>query len=73
MKIKLDEGAKLPTLAHDEDGGFDIYSREEKVVPAFGSAVFDTGVHIALEPEWFWKVSENTVKQTKGGASIVFS
>ena len=48
MKIKLDEGAKMPTKAYNTDAGFDIYSREDKVVPAKGSAIFDTGVHIEL-------------------------
>ena len=48
MRIKLDEGAILPTRAHTEDAGMDLYAREDKVVPARGSAVFDTGVHIEL-------------------------
>lgn len=48
MNIKLDEGAKMPTKAYKTDGGFDIFSREDKVVPARGSAKFDTGVHIDL-------------------------
>lgn len=48
MRIKLDEGAKMPTKAYAADAGFDIYSREDKVVPARGSAIFDTGVHIDL-------------------------
>lgn len=48
MKIKLDEGAFLPTRAYDDDGGLDLYAREDKVVPAGGAAVFDTGVHIQL-------------------------
>jgi dUTPase len=48
MRIKLYEGAKMPTKAYSTDAGFDIYSREDKVVPACGSAIFDTGVHIDL-------------------------
>jgi dUTP pyrophosphatase len=48
MKVKLDEGARIPTRAYELDAGMDIYSRENKVVPAHGSAVFDTGVHIAI-------------------------
>lgn len=48
MKIKLDEGAYLPTRAHFDDAGLDIYAREMKVVPAKGSETFDTGVHIEL-------------------------
>lgn len=48
MKIKLDKGATMPTKAYNADAGFDIYSREDKIVPARGSAIFDTGVHIDL-------------------------
>ena len=48
MKIKLDAGAYMPTRAHEDDAGLDIYARQSQVVPAHGSAVFDTGVHIEL-------------------------
>ena len=48
MRIKLDEGAIMPTRAHNTDAGLDIYSRETKVVPAHGRAFFDTGVHVEL-------------------------
>lgn len=48
MRIKLDEGAYTPTRAHTTDAGMDLYSREEMWIPARGSAVFDTGVHIEL-------------------------
>jgi dUTP pyrophosphatase len=48
INIKLDQGAKMPTRAHMHDAGLDIYARDEKIVPARGSAIFDTGVHIEL-------------------------
>jgi dUTP pyrophosphatase len=48
MKIKLDYGAFMPTRAHEEDAGLDIYARGKKIVPARGSATFDTGVHVEL-------------------------
>ena len=48
MRIKLDEGAYLPTRAHPTDAGMDLYARETQIVPAKESAVFDTGVHIEL-------------------------
>lgn len=48
IKIKLDEGAKMPTRAHETDAGLDIYARDEQIVPAKKSAIFDTGVHIEL-------------------------
>ena len=48
MRIKLDNGAKMPTRAHDTDAGLDLYAMEDKVVPCRSSAVFDTGVHVEL-------------------------
>lgn len=48
MKIMLDEGAILPTRAHAQDAGLDLYSREEQIILPGESAVFDTGVHVAL-------------------------
>lgn len=48
MKIKLEAGAYMPERAHATDAGLDLKAMEDKVVPAGGSAIFDTGVHVAL-------------------------
>ena len=48
LEVELDEGAVKPTKAHDADGGFDLYSREDALIPARGSYPFDTGVHISI-------------------------
>lgn len=48
MKIKLDDGAFVPTRAHEHDGGMDLYAMEDQIVPANESAIFDTGVHVQL-------------------------
>lgn len=48
MKIKLDEGAFMPTRGHATDAGLDLYARHSQIVPAKESAIFDTGVHIEL-------------------------
>ncbi len=50
MRITLDNGAIQPTRAHDTDAGLDLYARVFQIVPAHGSAIFDTGVHIELPP-----------------------
>lgn len=52
MKIVLDDGAFKPYKAHPEDAGFDLMARERQIVPAQGSAIFDTGVHIEI-PQGF--------------------
>lgn len=51
MKIKLDPDAIMPTRAHTTDAGLDLYAREDQLVPARGSAIFDTGVHVELPPQ----------------------
>lgn len=48
MKIKLDRGAFIPVRAHGTDAGADLRSPIDAVVPAMGSRVIDTGVHIQL-------------------------
>lgn len=48
MKVKLDAGAFAPERAHDTDAGLDLRAREWAEVPAHGSAIFDTGVHVEL-------------------------
>ena len=50
MNIILDKDALMPNRAHDTDAGLDLFSRETKIIPAKGSATFDTGVHIQLPP-----------------------
>ena len=50
LKVKLDEGAFLPTRAHATDAGADLRTPVDVEVPAKGSAVIDTGVHVELPP-----------------------
>jgi dUTP pyrophosphatase len=47
LKVVLDEGAKI-TRAHDTDAGLDLYARESVVIPMFGCAKLDTGVHVSI-------------------------
>ena len=50
IKIELEEGAKMPTKAHEHDAGFDLYLHEIKAEKWFLPYIFDTGVHIAIPP-----------------------
>lgn len=50
MKVKLDEGAYMPERAHTTDAGADLRTPHDVIVPAKGSVVIDTGVHIELPP-----------------------
>lgn len=48
IEVMLDQDAIMPTLAHEWDAGFDLYSREDAVIYQNGSGRFNTGVHIKL-------------------------
>ena len=68
MKIMLDEGAKMPTRAHEFDGGLDLYAPKTTSVhgskytapiynhgygmAGIGQRVIDTGVHVEI-PEGY--------------------
>ena len=52
MNIILDKGAFKPEFAHKTDAGADLRSPVESVVPAHGSVVIDTGVHVEI-PEGY--------------------
>lgn len=46
--VVLDEGAFLPERAHEDDAGYDLRTPRPDFIPARGSAVIDTGVHIKI-------------------------
>lgn len=44
----LDDGAYMPSRGHRTDAGLDLRTPKAVTVPAYGSAVIDTGVHVEL-------------------------
>ena len=48
FRVMLDEGAKMPTKAHDTDAGFDLYTPRAFTVLRGASTIIDTGVHIEI-------------------------
>ena len=48
LSVVLDEGAIMPTRAHEDDAGLDLYSQENQIVSAKEAGYFDTGVHIQI-------------------------
>ena len=50
MRIVLDDGAYMPARGHKTDAGLDIKTPKDVTVPAKGSGIVATGVHIELPP-----------------------
>ena len=48
MRVMVEEGAFAPGRAHGTDAGLDLMARKSVRVPAKGSAVIGTGVHVEL-------------------------
>lgn len=57
LNVKLDDGAIMPTKAHEWDAGFDLYTPVDCMVLPHRSIIIDTGVHVEL-PEGYCGVLE---------------
>lgn len=67
INIMLDVGAIMPTRAHAEDAGIDLYAMEKQIVPARESAKFDTGVHIEIPRGYVGMVKSKSGLNVKYG------
>lgn len=73
MKIKLDDGASMLVRAHSSDAGYDLFAKEDFVVPkttysyaegvVVGTAVHDTGVHLAIPEGYVGFIKSLNVKR----------
>ena len=53
LPIYLEEGAQMPTYAHESDAAADLYAADDITIPANSiSTMVRTGVHIALPEGW---------------------
>ena len=51
---KTNEEAKLPFKKRESDTGWDVFSVENKIIPAKGSAVIDIGLNLAYITPGYW-------------------
>lgn len=50
LKVKLDEGAYKPERFYGADAGYDLRTPIDFTVPAHGSYVVDSGIHVLVKP-----------------------
>ena len=63
----LDDGAIMPERAHAEDAGMDLRTNEDITIMPGGSAVIDTGVHMAIPEGYFGKLESKSGLNVKHG------
>lgn len=72
IKVKLDDGAKMPEKAHDADAGFDLFSPSEftvaqTIVDQNGHAIIDTGVHMLIPRGYVGMIKSKSGLNVKHG------
>ena len=70
---KLDKEAILPSYAHPEDAGMDIFSIEEKTIPAKSWELVKTGVSMELPSGYEAQVRSKSGLSLKSGIIVLNS
>jgi dUTP pyrophosphatase len=66
--LKTHPDAQLPKKNHLDDAGWDLFSVEEKIIPAHGKAVVDVGLVCAyIEPGYWIRVASRSGLSFKSG------
>lgn len=61
LKFKLlTPSAKLPTYAHDDDAGFDLYSVETKIIRRGGSHAVRLGIASEIPKGWHVEIKDRS-------------
>jgi len=63
---RLEAGAVLPTRAHADDAGLDLYSLEDTTVPPGDGTVLRTGVAVAISPGYVGLVCDRSSMARRG-------
>lgn len=67
MKVKLDPGAFMPTRAHEDDAGLDLYSPVRQVIRANDWEAIDTLVHVAIPKNHVGMITSKSGLMAKEG------
>jgi dUTP pyrophosphatase len=66
--LKAHPDAKLPQKNHSDDAGWDLFSVEDKIIPANGKGVVNVGLKLAyLEPGYWIRVASRSGLSFKNG------
>lgn len=67
MNIQLDEGAYMPTRAHADDAGLDLYTPVGITLRAWERVTIDTGVHVEIPAGCMGEIRSKSGLMTKDG------
>ena len=67
ITVMLDNGAIMPTKAHEDDAGFDLYAPDRLIVRPHDSGIIDTGVHMAIPSGYVGMIKSKSGLNVKSG------
>ena len=67
INVLLEPSALMPTRAHDDDAGLDLYTPFFAMVPPHGRCVIDTGVHVGIPDGFVGKLESKSGLMRKAG------
>ena len=71
INVMLDEGAIMPTRAHAEDAGLDLYTPKDAILSGVfereRSVVIDTGVHVEIPRGYVGMIKSKSGMNVYGG------
>ena len=71
LPMMLEDGAKLPTYAHETDACADIYASKDMVLPAHSlSNMVHTGIHMELPESWVFMIDPRSSIGSKTGLRL---
>lgn len=67
LKIKkLHDDAVVPSRAHPDDSGMDLYAYGDHIIPAHGTLKIPTGIALEIEPGYAWLIWDKSSVGSKG-------
>ena len=67
MKVFVDPGANIPTRAHPNDAGLDLYARNDGWILPKSRKTFGTGFHALIEPGFVGMLTSKSGMMAKQG------
>lgn len=67
LEVRLiNEDARMPFRKRSTDVGYDIYSIEDKIIPAKGASIVRTGIQISAPPGYYYTIEGRSSLWIKG-------
>lgn len=68
---KLTEDSQIPTKAHQDDAGFDIYSNQNAILNSRERRLISTGISMAIPSGYYGRIAPRSGLAVKNGIDVL--